>query len=397
MPEVQRILSILSITSILSIPSPTRAGEWSGYLALDARSFVSDAAFDGQSDGDVSLAFEPEFYREWKEGRSSFTFQPLLRYDSQDSERTHFDIRELYWQRVARNWEVRVGVSRVFWGVTESQHLVDVINQTDLVENPDGEDKLGQPMVRFASFRPWGTLELFVLPGFRERTYPGRGGRLRPGLPIDTDGTRYESAAEEGHVDVALRWSHVLGPFDVGLSHFRGTGRDPILQLDEDAGELVPFYEQIDQTGLDAQATLGPWLLKLEAIHRSGLRDDFDAVTGGFEYTFGSPFGTGWDIGFLAEYLWDERGETAPTPFEDDVFVGTRWALNDVQSTEILAGGILDLSSDAGFLLVEASRRLYDSWKLEVEMRAFVGLPPTDPAASLASDDFFLVRIARHF
>ncbi|MDD7885073.1 hypothetical protein [Flavivirga sp. 57AJ16] len=37
--------------------------------------------------------------------------------------------------------------------MTESNHLVDIINQTDAVETFDGEEKLGQPMVQLS----WGT------------------------------------------------------------------------------------------------------------------------------------------------------------------------------------------------------------------------------------------------
>jgi len=54
-----------------------------------------------------------------------------------------------------------------FWGVTEFQHLVDIINQTDLVENIDTEDKLGQPMINLALINDWGTVDLFIMPYFR--------------------------------------------------------------------------------------------------------------------------------------------------------------------------------------------------------------------------------------
>ena len=92
-------------------------------------------------------------------------FSPFLRLDQVDENRTHWDIRELYWLYFSRVWEIRVGVRTVFWGVTELQHLVDVINQTDLVENIDGEQKLGQPMVNLALIHDWGTVELFILTG----------------------------------------------------------------------------------------------------------------------------------------------------------------------------------------------------------------------------------------
>ena len=102
-------------------------------------------------------------------------------------------MRELLYQRVFDQAELRVGIGRVFWGVTESYKLVDVINQTDLVENVDREDKLGQPLVNLTFVRDWGALDLYVLPGFRERTYPGREGRLRSEPLVDTNRATYES------------------------------------------------------------------------------------------------------------------------------------------------------------------------------------------------------------
>ena len=59
-------------------------------------------------------------------------------------------------------------------GVTESRHLVDVLNQVDGVEDIDEEDRLGQPMINISTQRDWGSVDLFVLPGFRERTFAGQ-------------------------------------------------------------------------------------------------------------------------------------------------------------------------------------------------------------------------------
>ena len=89
-------------------------------------------------------------------------------------------------------------MDRVFWGVTESQHLVDIINQTDLVEHPNKESKLGQPMAHLTFSAEWGILEFFALTYHRARTYPGRHGRLRSAIPIDEEHVSYESAAGSG-------------------------------------------------------------------------------------------------------------------------------------------------------------------------------------------------------
>ena len=68
--------------------------------------------------------------------------------------------------RSNRDWSLSIGLGKVFWGVTEFNHLVDVINQTDLVEGIDGEAKLGQPKINLSLINHWGALDFFVLPGF---------------------------------------------------------------------------------------------------------------------------------------------------------------------------------------------------------------------------------------
>ena len=192
-------------------------GEWSGYGGFEARGFTHDPLDPAQESNSWSVMLKPELYASWDDGRESFVFVPFVRWDAHDARRSHFDVRELFWEKVGNAWELRIGVGKVFWGVAESQHLVDIINQTDLIENPDGEDKLGQPLVNLTVVRDWGTLDFFVLPGFRERTFPGRRGRLRSLPHVDTDQVSYQSSREDTHVDFAARWSHYIGAWDFGL------------------------------------------------------------------------------------------------------------------------------------------------------------------------------------
>lgn len=374
---------------------------WSGELVLEGRWFP-DEGVQGQPRENLSLSIEPELDVRWDEGDQLLRFVPFVRLDQQDEERSHFDLRELYWQRVWRSWELAVGVRELFWGVTESVHLVDIVNQTDLVEDLDGEQKLGQPMVQASWIGRRGTLDLFLLAGFRERTFPGEDGRLRGEPVVDTDRPLYESSSEDDHVDWALRWSHSVGPFDLGVYHFEGTGRDPdfVSESTDSGGVLRPFYGQIEQTGLDVQATLGPWLLKLEAIHRQNSRESFEALVGGFEFTFFDLAGSGADVGLLAEYFEDGRWEAGGVPpgaQPPTLFVGTRLALNDVQSTELLVGAAQSLEDDTLFLNVEGSRRLGSSWRLILRSRSFLGTDPLHPFAPLRRDDYLQLGLSRFF
>jgi len=374
-------------------------GEWSGYIAAEWRSFIHSPQDSEQHGDNVSLSTQVEYYREWDNGKQSFRFTPFLRLDGRDSQRSHFDIRELNWTTVHDSWELTAGIGKVFWGVTESQHLVDIINQTDLVESIDGEEKLGQLMLKLSLVQDWGDIDLFILPGFRERTFPSRVGRLRTTASVAVNQAEYDSSQGRDHIDAAIRWSKSIGDWDIGLSHFSGTSRDPSFRVSQDKGRAVfiPVYSTIDQTGLDIQATKDDWLWKLEIISRSGQGDRYTAATGGFEYTLYGINESSIDLGLIAEYLYDDRGDSATTPFEDDLFVGARLAFNDEASSELLAGVIQDIDDSSRVMSIEASRRLGDDWKINLEARFFSNIAQQNSLISFKDDDFIQLELAWYF
>ena len=394
------MLATAAVLVATPLGQETEAQQVTGEIELETRAFPRRPLSDDQRRNNVSLRFRPELYWEWDRGRTTLLFEPFVRLDLSDGRRTHVDVRELSFTKAWDAVELRLGFRKVFWGVTESQHLVDIINQTDLVENPDGEDKLGQPMVNLALIRPWGTVDLFVLPWFRQRTFPGAGGRLRFPITVDTDRAVFEADAGRHHVDWAVRWSHYLGGLDLGVSHFSGTSREPRFEPGQnEAGDpvLVPHYDLIDQTGMDAQYTTGGWLWKFEGITRSGPDDRMYALTAGFEYTVYGVLGGAADLGLITEYLWDSRDNATVTPFEDDIALGARLAFNDVQSSELLAVAVVDRSGGGSFVSIEGNRRVGQNWTVGVEARAFFGMQSTDPLYALRRDAYVGLAITRYF
>ena len=159
-------------------------------------------------------------------------------------------------------------------------------------------------------------------------------------------------------MDYAARYSHFIGDWDIGLSLFHGLSRAPRLLPNTSGTALALRYDKITQLGLDVQYTMDAWLWKFEGIAREGHGDTFAAMVGGFEYTFFQVAESDADLGVLAEVHLDGRDENhaPPTPFDRDLFLGTRLALNDVDDTQMLAGAVIDAEDGTLSFFLEAER-----------------------------------------
>lgn len=463
--------------------SPATAGDWSfsGEISPQVRLFIEAPKYGNPTNPDILQAqsevreVSPNFYfpytgqsdqrlwasiagnftaeYEWNDGDDKLVMTPFGRLAQNDVRRTHWDMREANWLHVGNDWDSVVGFSKVFWGVTESRHIVDVVNQKDQVEDIDGDEKLGQPMINGNFFGDWGRLSLFYLPYFRERTFESNNARFRGPLPIDVDGAEFESGMKQWHPDFAARYERTFGDLDLGLSAFDGTSRDPGYNIEfrRNGVFTVPTYGQLTQLGLDALYTYGDWLWKLEAVQRWGPGgDEYVAAVGGFEYTFANLWESNKDVGILLEYNYDGRREpppalfpfskknarkakedlarfvrnpTRPLPldgrfgqliddgrvieyndgvppefFTHDLFIGTRLAFNDENDTSLLIGALIDVENRGTYLQFEGTHRLSDNWTAEVEGRFFIDIPESDtPLFYISSDSFLQAQAVRHF
>ncbi len=392
-----RWLVPLAIGVLTAAPGlPAAAAELTAEIGAQGRWFPQDPLRPDQQGSIVSVRFEPAFYHDWESGRQRLAVWLFGRWDSGDEKRTHADVREAYWRRTfGDSFDLYVGIRKVFWGVTETVHLVDIINQTDFVDNIDTEQKLGQPMVQGALIRDWGTIDLFLMPYFRERTFPGPKGRPGLPLPVDTDRPIYESGAGDTHLDAAVRWSHYLGDFDLGIAYFNGTDRLPRFApaLQDSQAVLLPVYELMQRISLDGQWTRDAWLWKLETALRDKAEVTSFAAVGGFEYTLYGIFQSVLDLGLILEYQYDDRPEQIPS--NNDLAFGGRLTLNDVNDTALLAFASVDLDHGTTFASVEGSRRLGAGWVATLEARMFFNADPSDVIYSFRDDDYVQLEFTR--
>ncbi len=394
---------VTSLVFLVGAGAGAQTLDFSGEVGLEARWFPQPPLFEGQRPSAAGLVFEPTLYGEFSE-RTSFVVSLLSRYDSADSNRTHSDVREAYLLTYGNlgdsSWQVRAGLGRVFWGVAELNNIVDIVNQLDLVEHPRNRPKLGQPMVHATLSGGWGVVESFLLPFHRSRTFPSPKGRLRSRFSIDEEPV-YESSDESRHVDYAVRYTNSLGLLDFGVSGFVGTSREPSFLATRQSGstepmqaDLIPYYEQIRQFGLDLQFTTEPVLYKLEATHVSGARnlaleeESYQAFILGAEHTAYELYGTPASFTLLGEWHFDGRGDRATNVWANDLFLAGFLSFNDVDGTELVAGLLIDFDRTSRSVNLEFKRRLSNYLQLRVESIVVLHSDPKDLAYDGRRDSF---------
>ena len=128
------------LLSALAAEADEASWDFSANLELQSRLFTQDARWPGQESrtGQLSVATTAELRWRNSEGDQRASFIPFVRWDQADHERLLIDLREAYWAYEADSLDLLIGSNTVFWGVTESVHLVDIINQTDAVADIDG-------------------------------------------------------------------------------------------------------------------------------------------------------------------------------------------------------------------------------------------------------------------
>jgi hypothetical protein len=261
----------------------------------------------------------------------------------------------------------------VGWGVSlKGGGVVDVINQTSIVEDFFGA-KLGQPMINLSLVQDWGILDLFVLTGFRKADLPGPDSR--PGLPFELNTDESDIPLQDREIiglDYAARWQHSWESFEWALSYFYGTSREADVDFNYDVAEpgIVSTYNNVNQLGAELLYIWNGYSFKYEsktvvgAKNRGAELGTYTAGLIGLEYTWGSALGSDFDVMWDISYMHDDRKSSFAAIMEKDIFALGVLNFNDEFDTRIALGSIWDVEDDEGIFLINAERRIAESWKV---------------------------------
>ncbi len=158
LPGVRSALVALVVLESVSLGWAHRAvAQWSGILATETAGFPGEVV-PGAPDVLLGITGRLRSGWQWDDRTQTAVLNLFFRVDLLGDGRSRVDFRELSYRKAWRDWELAVGFREVFWGVAESRHVVDQLNQRDPVTSLQGYEKLGQPMIVGAGFLSWGTI-----------------------------------------------------------------------------------------------------------------------------------------------------------------------------------------------------------------------------------------------
>lgn len=370
----KRLIATIFFGFGLSMPLQADSGEWSGWLNGQTRYYgqtgenVTDQVYP-------SVGMQLNYSKEFSE-QNSAVVSVFARGDSVDDERNYMDVRELLWLHYADDYQIRAGIGQVSWGANELLKITDLINQKDRAELPHPR-KLGQPMASVSFY--WGEdlIELYTLYGLRKAWFPGEDGRLKYPILVNPDEEEYEWG-KTGHWDFAAKWKTRLGDWDLGFSHFYGMTRDPYFIFNYDFNDpyLIPVYEKVNQTSMDAVYAWNDVLLKFEATYQIGSLEKFGSVAGGVEYTQGGIFESSMDLTWYVEALWDSREHIYASLLDHDVAVAARLALNDARDSNLVLSVVADYEYNEAMAFLFWTNTFGQSWTLNITGQYFLANEP---------------------
>ncbi|MCY4395934.1 MAG: hypothetical protein OXC10_12440, partial [Rhodospirillaceae bacterium] len=129
-----------------------------------------------------------------------------------------------------------------------------------------------------------------------------------------------------------------------------------------------------------------------------GKKEAYASFVVGGEYTFNGIFESDADLSLLAEWMLDGRRQRATNQYQNDLFLGARLALNDVQGAEFIVGALLDLDYRTRTLNIEFNRRLTDAVSVKAEAVLLLQVDRADTIVhQTRRDSFVAVNLTYNF
>lgn len=450
---MKNIVLVASLAAVLAGPAIADSSDLiiEGQIDLGYRYYAEDGRYSGQGPAGYFPFIGLDLNGGIGVGQGELVFE-FSAFNDDDNDRSSFSIQKAYYTRSFDNWDLLIGYNVENWGVSNGRTIVNVLNARDRADQVGGSDLIGTPMINANVFTGIGTFSAYVLGGDVNDNFGGMASRHRGPLYTFGDLQTYETDDE---LDFALRYSNYFslgaGSLDIGLSYYQGTNREAVslpgcvgtaglvttaicnqinagiranyesggstlasvpemtsylttnfgigVALDAiDVIAFTPYYQDIRQWGLTAVYAQGDTQLRFEGFLRDTEYEDFMAAIIGGEHMFHDFAGTDGSLILALEYHYDDRSDRQPfTVFDNDMFVGLNYSLNDTNDTRFEMGAFYDLDSAAQLYSLTVSRRIGDRMRAQFSAGHVEAATGSDPLAVVNGDTFFEFSLSTFF
>lgn len=240
--------------------------------------------------------------------------------DRDDNDRNYIKVNELFIQKEAENYDLRVGRDIKFWGALELHNITDIYNKKNIKFDPyDKDKKLGTDGITYKYF-------------------------IEDEETLNTMVTNVDDI-----INFYLQYSgsrDFIGSLDFSL----------IVQNNKDENRLLTYNTLLNDDTL----------YKLELSYLNSKTQDYYEGGLGIEHTLYGVIGAK-DLGLIWEYYKSDRKGINQLLYQDDLFLGVRLTFNDVDSSDIVTGVIKDLDDKQNSYSIEYNTRIDDMFKTKLK------------------------------
>ena len=315
---------------------------------------------------------------------------------SQQNGRSFARIDELYAKYDFEDEQIIFGKDVRFWGALEVRNITDNFNSDELRADPFETDKLGSWNATYTYFTDNG--EFSVIAKFYEQSrkmssYPyvyyyfpqnittpqGAQLPLEYNNNLNTQASEFRPSlylkyAASTDTEYALDYAVIFeNGYDSQRYYTTTLSADTTSMQTNENAYLV--NKLITYNTLVVESTL----IKLEAVYTDVINDkeisDYLHIGLGVEHSLTQVY-EGADLGLIAEYYNYTTFESEKRSdlelfelFQNDLFLGLRYTLNQGNDASIVAGTIIDLSYDEEVYYLEYETRFLDTVKVNFDYR----------------------------
>ncbi|MDD0852011.1 hypothetical protein HBN50_02835 [Halobacteriovorax sp. GB3] len=418
------------ITAILYFISLSSVASYKGELNLENRYFHKDdnKELSNELGNAVALKFSADY-----QGKNYFLKGSFLtRFDLQDEKRRYLYIEDLFVDYDISN-KIKLGAGyRIFnWRMMELFYPSDNVNSRNFDGDLESLEKKGELTFDLNYRKNDHQFSFYYFPLFEKAIFPSYESRLGEGYDL----TKYTLVTKDENrkgrkqaSQYAIRYSGLIADTDFQLQYLRHIDRNtPVFGFSDyqvvpvlnslapiDSKDVRSHFYEVNELSTSFTKEIGETLFKFIGVYRDYLsRRDILVLNENSKFELYRPkdhytqalglekmlsLERGHDVTFFMEWqkVFDR---TSNALFQNDLGVGARYALNDIEGTEFYSFYLFDLSGrDEGILSLKAARRLNEWMRYEISYRYIYAGESDSFGLNLFKDDhYFTLNIKSYF